>query len=84
MASGLVGTGSTGSWKTRSYGLHSRRHDLRRTVGSWLAQDGQSLHLIDDVLNHPDPKTTAGYAYFQTQHRRDALTGHGNRVLVLT
>ena len=58
-----------------------RIHDLRRTVGSWLAQDGKSLHLIGDVLNHRDPKTTAGYAYFQTQQRRDALTGHGNRVL---
>ena len=61
-----------------------RIHDLRRTVGSWLAQDGRSLHLIGDVLNHRDPKTTAGYAYFQTQQRRDALTSHGNRVLALT
>lgn len=64
--------------------INLRIHDLRRTVGSWLAQDGQSLHLIGDVLNHRDPKTTAGYAYFQTQQRRDALTGHGNRVLALT
>lgn len=60
-----------------------RVHDLRRTVGSWLAQSGKSLHLIGDVLNHRDPKTTAGYAYFQTQQRRDALTGHGERVLSL-
>jgi integrase len=37
-----------------------RIHDLRRTVGSWLAQSGKSLHLIGDVLNHRDPKTTAG------------------------
>ena len=66
-------------------GLENLRiHDLRRTVGSWLAQDGRSLHLIGDVLNHRDPKTTAGYAYFQTQQRRDALTDHGNRVLALT
>jgi hypothetical protein len=50
--------------------VNLRIHDLRRTVGSWLAQDGQSLHLIGDVLNHRDPKTTAGYAYFQTQQRR--------------
>lgn len=63
--------------------VNLRIHDLRRTVGSWLAQDGQSLHLIGNVLNHRDPKTTAGYAYFQTQQRRDALTGHGNRVLAL-
>jgi len=60
-----------------------RVHDLRRTVGSWLAQDGRSLHLIGDVLNHRDPKTTAGYAYFQTQQRREALTSHGNKVLCL-
>lgn len=60
-----------------------RIHDLRRTVGSWLAQAGKSLHLIGDVLNHRDPKTTAGYAYFQTQQRRDALTGHGEQVLTL-
>ena len=51
-------------------------------MGSWLAQAGQSLHLIGDVLNDRDPKTTAGYAYFQTQ-RRDALTGHGDKVLIL-
>jgi len=60
-----------------------RVHDLRRTVGSWLAQTGTSLHLIGDVLNHKDTKTTAGYAYFQTQQRREALTGHGERVLTL-
>lgn len=63
-------------------GLENLRiHDLRRTVGSWLAQAGQTLHLIGDVLNHRDPKTTAGYAYFQTEQRRDALTTHANRVL---
>jgi len=64
--------------------VNLRIHDLRRTVGSWLAQNGQSLHLIGDVLNHRDPKTTAGYAYFQTKQRRDALTDHGSRVLALT
>lgn len=56
-------------------------HDLRRTVGSWLAQSGTSLHLIGDVLNHRDQSTTAGYAYFQTQQRRDALSGHADKVL---
>ncbi len=60
-----------------------RVHDLRRTVGSWLAQDGTSLYLIGNVLNHRDPKTTAGYAYFQTQQRRAALTGHADKVLAL-
>ena len=60
-----------------------RVHDLRRTVGPWLAQAGTSLHLIGDVLNHLDTSTTAGYAYFQTQHRRDALSGHADKVLRL-
>lgn len=58
-----------------------RVHDLRRTVGSWLAQGGTTLHLIGDVLNHLDPKTTAGYAYFQTQQRRDVLSQHAIKVL---
>ena len=60
-----------------------RVHDLRRTVGSWLAQSGVSLHLIGDVLNHRDLRTTLGYAYFQTQQRREALNGHGGKVLSL-
>jgi integrase len=58
-----------------------RVHDLRRTVGSWLAQSGVSLHLIGDVLNHRDLRTTLGYAYFQTQQRRDELNTHGGKVL---
>lgn len=60
-----------------------RVHDVRRTVGSWMAQEGKSLHLIGSVLNHKDPKTTAGYAYFQTQQRRQALDDHARRVLAL-
>jgi hypothetical protein len=58
-----------------------RVHDLRRTVGSWLAQSGVSLHLIGDILNHRDLKTTLGYACFQTEHRRDELNAHGGKVL---
>jgi len=63
-------------------GLHNIRvHDLRRTVGSWLAQSGVSLHLIGDILNHRDLKTTLGYACFQTEHRRGELNAHGGKVL---
>jgi len=61
-----------------------RIHDLRRTVGSWLAQDGVSLHLIGQVLNHRDTKTTAGYAYFQTQQRREVLASHGQRIFAMS
>ena len=35
-----------------------RLHDLRRTVGSWLVQHGESLHLVGHILNHKDTKTT--------------------------
>jgi len=42
---------------------------------------GRALHLIGDVLNHRDPKTTAGCAYFQTQQRREELNTHGGKVL---
>jgi hypothetical protein len=78
----LTGLGRSLKRVLKRAGLENIRiHDLRRTVGSWLAQDGKSLHLIGDVLNHRDPKTTAGYAYFQTQQRREALTNHGDRAL---
>src|SRR3984957_19957975 len=63
-------------------GFHDLRiHDLRRTVGSWLVRDGASLHLVGAVLNHRDQKTTAGYAYFQTEDRQRALDRHGQAVI---
>ena len=54
-----------------------RLHDLRRTVGSWLAQSGNSLHLIGNVLNHSNQSTTAIYARFGQDSVRDALEQHG-------
>ena len=58
-----------------------RLHDLRRTVGSWLAQAGNSLHLIGKVLNHTSPATTAIYARFGQDQVRQALEDHGKRIL---
>jgi integrase len=52
-----------------------RIHDLRRTIGSWLAQSGVSLQLIGEVLNHKNPKTTMVYARFQKTHVREAIEG---------
>jgi integrase len=57
-----------------------RIHDLRRTAGSHLAQDGASLHLIGRILNHRDPSTTAVYAHFQQTHERAALERHADRL----
>lgn len=58
-----------------------RLHDLRRTVGSWLAQAGNSLHLIGRVLNHSNPSTTAVYARFAQDQVREALEAHGKRIM---
>jgi integrase len=58
-----------------------RLHDLRRTVGSWLAQSGNSLHLIGRVLNHKTPSTTQVYARFGNDHVRDALESLGQNLL---
>lgn len=58
-----------------------RLHDLRRTVGSWLAQAGNSLHLIGRVLNHSTQATTAVYARFAQDHVREALEAHGKKIM---
>ncbi len=58
-----------------------RLHDLRRTVGSWLAQAGNSLHLIGRVLNHKNTATTAIYARFAQDTVRQALEDHAKRIL---
>lgn len=58
-----------------------RLHDLRRTVGSWLAQAGNSLHLIGRVLNHSCQSTTAVYARFGEDSVRAALEQHGARLM---
>jgi integrase len=60
-----------------------RLHDLRRTVGSWLAQAGSSLPLIGRVLNHTDPKTTAIYARLGDDPARRALAEHAERITAI-
>lgn len=57
-----------------------RLHDLRRTVGSWMAQDGASLHLIGSVLGHSNAATTAIYARLGEDPARKALERHGERM----
>lgn len=50
-----------------------RMHDLRRTVGSWLADSGISDLIIGDVLGHRDPAATRIYAKLTDKSARDAL-----------
>ncbi len=40
-----------------------RMHDLRRTLGSWQAGLGTSLHIIGKSLGHKRPETTQIYAH---------------------
>jgi integrase len=51
----------------------ARIHDLRRTLGSWLASAGYSLPLIGKALNHSQPATTAIYARLDLDPVREAL-----------
>ena len=57
-----------------------RLHDLRRTVGSWLAMSGASLPLIGKVLNHSNASTTQIYARIAEDAARQALEEHGERL----
>ncbi|CAN5283504.1 site-specific integrase [soil metagenome] len=57
-----------------------RLHDLRRTVGSWMATNGASLPLIGKVLNHSNASTTQIYARLAEDATRTALEEHGARI----
>ena len=50
-----------------------RVHDLRRTVGAWLASAGASELVIGDVLGHSDPTATRVYARIADESARAAL-----------
>jgi integrase len=66
----------------RTAGIHDVRfHDLRRTVGSWLAGSGESLQLIGKVLNHRDVSTTAIYARLNLDPVRQALERNASKML---
>lgn len=55
-------------------------HDLRRTAGSWLAQSGESLHLISKVLGQTTEHVTKTYSHFQNKHVREAIQRHSDKV----
>jgi integrase len=55
-------------------------HDLRRSVGSWLAEAGFSLISIGKVLGHRSPRTTQIYARLTDGAARQALESHSARM----
>ena len=64
---------------TKAANLHDLRiHDLRRTLGSVMAQQGASLHLIGQVLGHTNPTSTMIYARFQPSNLKEAVNKAGD------
>ena len=55
-------------------------HDLRRTVGAWLATAGYSELLIGRILNHTAQSVTGIYARLGDDAVRDALEAHARRL----
>jgi integrase len=47
-----------------------RIHDLRRTLGSWMANSGASLLIIGEALGHQSYASTAPYARLQKESVR--------------
>ncbi len=65
-----------GAWKriVKRAGLHDvRLHDLRRSLGSWMAGAGVGLPLIGKTLGHKQQATTAIYARLDLEPVRDAM-----------
>lgn len=64
------------SWRLalEQSGLKNLRHrDLRRTMASWLAAQGESLVIIGKLLDHKTPQATAIYARLNLGSVRVAL-----------
>lgn len=55
-------------------------HDLRRTTGSWLAQSGESLHMIAKVLGQTTEHVTKVYAHFEDRHVKEVVQRHSERI----
>ena len=59
-----------------------RIHDLRRTLGAWMTMHGESIRIIQTIMNHSDISVTARcYTPFQIETQRAALNRHAERVI---
>jgi len=58
-----------------------RIHDLRRTLGSWMAGGGVSLQIIGKALGHHDSNTTEIYARLDLDPVRAAVEAAGQAML---
>lgn len=65
----------------RSGLVNLRIHDLRRTIASWQAGAGTSLHIIQQSLSQKNSKSTQIYARLQDSAVRDAVENAANLIL---
>lgn len=59
---------------------HVHWHDLRHTYASWLAQGGQPLTAIRDLMGHSSLAVTNRYAHLAPEHLRAAVAALPGRV----
>lgn len=55
---------------------HLRRHDLRHTGLTWMADAGVSLHVLQKIAGHADSRTTERYLHPDQQE----ITGAGDKL----
>ncbi|HBP90859.1 MAG TPA: integrase [Nitrospiraceae bacterium] len=60
-----------------------RIHDLRRTLGSWIAGTGVSLQVIGKILNHQHTNTTAIYSRLNLDPLREVLDVNARKMLTI-
>jgi integrase len=50
-----------------------RFHDLRHTAASWLAMNGTSQPVLQEILGHKTPAMTSRYKHFMSEYKRPAI-----------
>ncbi len=60
-----------------------RMHDLRRTLGSYMAMNNQSLHMIGRVLGHSSPASTQIYSRLANDPVRQAMESAQSQMMAM-
>ncbi len=53
-----------------------RRHGLRHTGATWLADAGVPLHVLQEILGHQSMETTRGYLHSDYRHLTAAASDY--------
>lgn len=71
-------------WKAicKAAGIKGARiHDLRRTWGSWAAEGGESIYIVQRILGHRNIVTTERYARLRLDPLRKSVTNTAGRLV---